>query len=531
VKTLPGFRPADRSRNFFKVLVCCIAVLLWAMPGFDSCSTSTATFMNGTGSIITHDVVAPTPAQALDISTRLRVEIGDKVMIAGFIITGNAAKPVVLRGIGPSLVAFGVPDRLMDPVLELRACNGALIMKNDNWKDDQRSQIEGTVYEPTDDRESVIVAILPPGTYTAILTGKNGTTGVGLVEIYDNNAAADSELANISTRGFIQTGPDVMIAGFILGNSSGNSNIAVLGIGPSLAQFGLSDLLADPTLALYDSNGTLLISNDDWTDDPIAAAELFARGLAPQDPKESGIFTLLPPGQFTAILGGKNGGVGIGLIEIYDPGSGSRAPLPPCPTPTPAGTCTENFDGVAAPALPAGWVATNAAGPAPLWVTSSITSDSAPNNAVVKDPPEISDKRLDTPGIAITSASAQLSFRNNFNLETSNGIYRDGGVLEVSAPNINGGAFTDITDPAVGGAFAFVLGGYTGTISPAFGSPIAGRMAWSGNSGGYIDTVVNLGPNVDGQTIKLRFRLGTDQAGAGVGWRIDTISITGGSCL
>jgi hypothetical protein len=173
-------------------------------------------------------------------------------------------------------------------------------------------------------------------------------------------------------------------------------------------------------------------------------------------------------------------------------------------------------------------MATNAAGPAPPWVTSSTTSDTAPNNAVVKDPPEISDKPLDTPGIAITSPSAQLSFRNNFNLEASNGIYRDGGVLEVSAPNINGGAFTDITDPAVGGGF--ISGGYTGAISTAFASPIAGRMAWSGNSGGYIDTVGNLGPNVGGQTIKLRFRLGTDQGGAGGGWRIDTISIVGATC-
>ena len=141
----------------------------------------------------------------------------------------------------------------------------------------------------------------------------------------------------------------------------------------------------------------------------------------------------------------------------------------------------------------------------PLWVTSPTTPDTAPNNAVVKDSPEISDKRLDTRNIAITSASAQLSFRNNFNLQDT----FDGGVLEVSSPNIAGGAFTDITNPAVGGSF--VTGGYTDTISTAFGSPIAGRMAWSGNSGGYINTVVNLGPNVNGQTIKLRFRLGTDR--------------------
>ena len=147
---------------------------------------------------------------------------------------------------------------------------------------------------------------------------------------------------------------------------------------------------------------------------------------------------------------------------------------------------------------------------------------------MVKAPPEISDKRLDTPSIAITSAAARFSFRNNFTLEFSNGTYRDGGVLEVSSPNINGGAFTDITDPAVGGSF--LTGGYTGTIDGARHNPLAGRMAWSGNSGGYIDTVVDLGPNLNGQTIKLRFRLGTDETVATGGWRVDTISITGGGC-
>ena len=169
-------------------------------------------------------------------------------------------------------------------------------------------------------------------------------------------------------------------------------------------------------------------------------------------------------------------------------------------------------------------MATNAAGSAELWATSPTTPDTPPNDAVVKDSPEVSDKRLDTRGIIISSALAQLSFRNNFNLQDT----FDGGVLEVSSPNIAGGAFTDITSPAVGGSF--VIGGYTDTISSATGSPIAGRMAWSGNSGGYISTVVNLGANVHGQTIKLRFRLATDQAVSNGGWRIDTISIVGGAC-
>jgi hypothetical protein len=504
--------------------------------------------------------IAAAPAQAINLSTRMQIQTGDNVGIAGFIITGNTPKKVFVRGLGPSLSSFGLTGLLLDPLLQLRGSSGALIRQNNNWKDDQRSEIEGSIFQPSDDRESVIVLTLVPGAYTALLTGVGGTTGVGIIEVYDGNLAADSELANISTRGFVQTGNNVMIAGFGLGGSSNPTDIAVRALGPSLTSSCLSNVLADPTLELHNANGTIMISNDDWLSDPVSATQLTANGLAPPDPKESGIFTsLAPPEQFTAIVAGKNGGIGIGIVEIYilnGSVSGPRPPpsllmpIVPCTpaptatptatatatatptatatatatptiTPPPAGPCTQNFDGVTAPALPPGWVASNAVGP---WATSPTTPDTEPNDAVVKDSPEISDKRLDSPGIAITSASAQLSFRNNFSLQDG----FDGGVLEVSSPNIAGGAFIDITDPAAGGSF--VTGGYTDTISPTQGSPIGGRMAWSGNSGGYISTIVNLGPNVQGQTIKLRFRLATDQAGAGGGWRIDTVSISGSAC-
>jgi hypothetical protein len=239
-------------------------------------------------------------------------------MIAGFIITGNVSKAVVIRGLGPSLTGSGMANGLLaDPIVELRSPSGALLQQNDNWKDTQQSQIEGTVFEPSDDRESVILRTLAPGAYTAILKGVGNTTGVGTVEVYDNDPAAASQLANISTRGFVQTGQDVMIGGFMLGGSA-STNIAVRGIGPSLAGFGLSNVLADPTLELHNGNGTTLISNDDWTSDVVSAGQLTVNGLAPSDPKESGIFTSLPPGAYTAILAGKNGGTGIGLIEIYN---------------------------------------------------------------------------------------------------------------------------------------------------------------------------------------------------------------------
>lgn len=223
---------------------------------------------------------------------------------------------------GPSLVGSGIPAAsvLNDPLIELHGPNGSLITDNDNWKDSpQRSQIEGTIFEPTDDREAVILATLPPAAYTVIIKGVGDTSGIGLIEVYDNDAALDSELANISTRGFVQTGNEVMIGGFVLGGSSNATRIAVRALGPSLANFGLSNVLADPTLELHNANGTIMISNDDWTDDAASAAQLLLHGLAPQNIKESGIFTALaPPGQFTAIVAGKNGGIGIALVEIYN---------------------------------------------------------------------------------------------------------------------------------------------------------------------------------------------------------------------
>src|SRR5205823_413011 len=182
-----------------------------------------------------------------------------------------------------------------------------------------------------------------------------------------------------------------------------------------------------------------------------------------------------------------------------------------------------------APALPPHWIATNPdPGNGVMWVTTTDASDSPPNNAFIPDQDGISDKVLDRNSVSVTSTSATLSFRNNFNTEFSDGTFWDGFVLEVSAPNIIGGKFLDITDSRVGGSF--VSGGYTGTIDMTANNPLAGRMAWSSNSNGYIDTVINLGPNLAGQTVTFRFRMGTDEGFGGTGVHIDNISITGASC-
>jgi hypothetical protein len=264
------------------------------------------------------DTGAPALAQLLNISTRMRVETGENVLIGGFIIAGTQDKKVIVRALGPSLTSSGLTNTLADPVIELYGPNNVLIASNDNWKDTQQTEITNSGVAPTNDSESAIVATLPPDGYTVIVRGKNGTTGTAIVEAYDLNTAASSRLANLSTRGFVQTGQNVMIGGFILGNNGGSTRIVLRGLGPSLAQSEVANALADPTIDLYDSNGTRVIFNDDWMDNFGQAVQLSANGLAPAHPDESGIFTALAPGSYTVILAGANGTTGVGLIEIYD---------------------------------------------------------------------------------------------------------------------------------------------------------------------------------------------------------------------
>jgi hypothetical protein len=253
----------------------------------------------------------------------MRVQTGDNVGVGGFIITGTAPKHVLLRAIGPSLTPSGFPDALADPVLELHGPGAFVTVIDDNWRDDpaQEALIIASGIQPTNDLESAIAATLVPGNYTAIIRGKNDTSGIGLVEVYDLSQAGDSKLANLSTRAFVGTGDSVVIAGFILGGNDGDDRIIARGIGPSLSSSNVPNLLPDPTLELRNSDGALLIANNDWQDDAAQAAALIAAGLAPTIPLESGIAATLPPGLYTALLAGLNNGTGVGLVEIYDLGT------------------------------------------------------------------------------------------------------------------------------------------------------------------------------------------------------------------
>ena len=261
------------------------------------------------------------PTALLNIATRMRVLADDRVLIGGFIITGTELKRVLIRGVGPSLNGVGVT--LSDPTLELHQ-GSTTLATNDNWKTrangtSQQADIEATTIAPANDSEPAILVSLSPGAYTAILSGKNGGTGVGLVEVYDLGQGANSRLANISTRGFVDTGDNVMIGGLIVGGGSGGglSRVIVRALGPSVPVAGA---LGNPTLELHDGSGTLIASNDNWKTRPDGSsqqAEIEATGIQPTNDLESALVRTLPPGNYTAIVRGMNSATGVGLVETY----------------------------------------------------------------------------------------------------------------------------------------------------------------------------------------------------------------------
>jgi hypothetical protein len=260
-------------------------------------------------------LAAPPPSASLtNISTRVSVQTGSNVSIAGFIISGTDPKKVLIRAIGPSLAPFGITNALQDPTLELHNGN-SLLISDDNWQSAANSGEIPATYQPPDARESAIFATLQPGSYTAIMAGSNASTGVGLIEVYDFDDSVDSKLSNVSTRGFVGTDNDVLIGGFIAAGGNGSSEVVIRAMGPSLAQFGISNFLTDPTVAIYNSNGVLVSFNDNWKTSQQAAIQ--ATGLAPASDFESAILLTLPVGNYTAVVRGKNSSTGVALVEAY----------------------------------------------------------------------------------------------------------------------------------------------------------------------------------------------------------------------
>jgi hypothetical protein len=278
-----------------------------------------ALLLTGSGVFSSEAQVSGGSTVLANISTRLVGGTGDEVGIGGFIVTGTQPKKVIVRAIGPSLM---FPRKLANPTLGLYARDGGLIASNDDWRSTQEAQIIATGLQPTEDLESAIIATLPASPagigYTAIMSGVNDTTGLGLVEVYDLDSAADSKLANISTRGPVLKGIGVMIGGVIVVGPD-PQKVIVRALGPSLGSAGVMGALRDPTLELHDSEGNLIASNDNWRD--TQEAEILATGLQPTNDMESAIVATLPSSPsgilYTAVVQGMNGMSGIALVEFY----------------------------------------------------------------------------------------------------------------------------------------------------------------------------------------------------------------------
>lgn len=266
----------------------------------------------------------PTPGLVGNVSTRLPVGIDENVLIEGFIVQGptGSSKKIIVRAIGPSLIPFGITDALANPTLEIHDSTNAIVATNDDWKttqqgglitSDQTSAITASQVAPSNDLESAIIGDLAPGSYTAVVRGLGNTTGTGVVDAYDLSAASPAKLANIATRGLIQPGDKLMIAGFIIQN--GSVNAVIRAIGPSLIAFGIANALPDTTLQLRDQNGNIVLENDDWQTSQ--KQELESIGLQPTHDLEAAVVTTLQPGQYTAQVRGKGNASGIGVVQVY----------------------------------------------------------------------------------------------------------------------------------------------------------------------------------------------------------------------
>jgi plastocyanin len=258
--------------------------------------------------------VAAASSKLSNISTRALVQTGNNVLISGFIITGNGNKSILARALGPTLTGFGVANALSNPVLQLNNDTGAVITSNDNWANAANAQSIPANLRPPNSLESAILTSLAPGKYTAVVSGVNGATGVALSEVYDLDTTAGAILSNISTRGFVDTGSQVMIGGFII-QGSATQKVLVRVLGPTLTGFGVTGALADPTLELRDVNGNLIDSNDNWKSTNQTA--IMATGLQPPNDLESAILRTLNAGNYTAIVRGVNSTTGVGLLEVY----------------------------------------------------------------------------------------------------------------------------------------------------------------------------------------------------------------------
>ena len=274
-----------------------------------------AAYNAAVSSALAQTISAAAAGTLVNLSTRGPVLTGNDVMIGGFIIGGSTSKTVVVRARGPSLAAQGVPNALANPVLSLFS-GQTVIASNDDWQTAANSgALQSSGFAPSHALESAVLVTLAPGAYTAIVSGVGGLTGVGMIEVFEVDHP-EIPLVNISTRGKVLTGSDVMIGGFIV-QGNGPQTVVVRARGPSMSQQGVPGTLANPMLQLIRSSDQAQIAvNDNWGS-ASNAAEIAASGFAPPDSSESAILITLQPGAYTAIVTGVGGATGVGLVEVF----------------------------------------------------------------------------------------------------------------------------------------------------------------------------------------------------------------------
>ncbi|MDQ6861389.1 MAG: hypothetical protein M3032_09570, partial [Verrucomicrobiota bacterium] len=267
-----------------------------------------------------------TATKLTSVSTRGPVGSGDDVMIAGIIVNGSAAKPAVVRGMGPSLATFGIASAIGDTTLELHDAQGTQIAFNDDYGSNSTGDLAVlSAYNltPRDAREAAIVRTLPPGNYTAVMRGK--TNGMGLLEAYDIRRDIPGDFLAVSTRGRVEPNDDgTMIVGFVIAAPAGfpatSKRVVIRARGPSLAENGVRGVLQDPTMDVY-RGVTKIYSNDNWgtqTSSGVGTpAEIQATGFAPPNSKEPAILVTLEPGSYTAVIRGRNNTAGVAIGEVY----------------------------------------------------------------------------------------------------------------------------------------------------------------------------------------------------------------------